>query len=212
MINKSELRSVKEGEKFFLLRLKLANYTHTHLTVPRNAEITSNLADRAMQDEEHRLLRLHFPNWQRPATKTLPGWREDSAVYLLWDGSLVGGMYICAGNEVSGQPAGWGQLHYFFADPSFKGIHSYMHLIDEAVRRARAWELEGVYIKTDRPKVARLFQYLNAVPCENSEADRTTETNSRRGKAVSPQQWLSATLRAVIRLRRNITAKFPHGR
>lgn len=201
------MRNESEGEKFFLLRLKLADYTHAHVTISPRAQITSTLADAAMRDDERRLLRLHFPNWQRPATKNLPGWRENSAVYMLWDGRLVGGMYLCAGNEVSEQPAGWGQLHYFFADPDFKAIQSFMHLIDESVRRARVWELEGIYVKTNRPKVARFFKYLNAVPCQIIEADGKAGTATQRGKASGDHKWFRLPLRLAARVNRRIATK-----
>lgn len=153
---------MSQNHKHSVLTLKLSDYKPHARLLPPELKITSAHARLDARSTEERLLRLHFRNWEQVLNGRLPGWREGSSLYLMRGEQLVGGGYLCARNEFRTEDQDWGQLHYFFTDPDFQQIMLYTALLDEAIRRARDWRLEGVFINTRHPKLARRFKRLNA--------------------------------------------------
>lgn len=147
--------------EYAILKLVLSDYIGTIRTMPPEAEVAHPSARAKIRKGEKRLLRLCFPLWERPYYGQLPGWRDDSPIYVLWNRALVGGLYVCDRNEFDADER-WGQLHYFFVEPTFRGKGLHSLLFDEGVRRARAWNLEGVYISTDRHGLPEVYQRWGA--------------------------------------------------
>jgi len=156
------LQFADEIDEYVVLKLVLSDYKGTDRPAPPEAEMAlPNIRPKIRKDEK-RLLRLYFRNWKAPYYGRLPGWREDSPVYMLWNGRLVGGLYVCDQNEFDSSKS-WGQLHYFFIDPRFRGKGLHTLLFSEGVRRARSWGLEGVYINTDRYGLPEVYERWSAV-------------------------------------------------
>ncbi len=147
--------------EYIVLRLLLADYRGTRRPLLPGQEVIHSSSAAKIRNEEARLLKSCFANWNAPYSGQLPGWRRDSGLYMLWDGKLVGGLYLCDRNEFN-YGERWGQLHYFFVDPSYRrrGIHSV--LFDEAVRLAKSWGVEGVMINTDRQGLPEVYKRWGA--------------------------------------------------
>lgn len=146
-----------------VLRLLLSEYRGAAHALPagyrfRGPELT--LPDR---ETERRLLAASFRNWQDPYLRRLRGWREDSAIYLLSETTLVGGVYVCARNEFDDDDR-WGQVHYAFLDPSHRGRGLYSAMFEETVRRARRWGLVGVVLNSDRTSLPEIYIRWGAAP------------------------------------------------
>jgi len=131
----------------------------------------------AVARTEKRLLQSYFRNWKAPHRGRLKGWREDSPIYALRDGRLVGGVFLVGENEFDADPA-WGQLHYAFMDPSTKGQGVYSAIFAEAVSRARRWGLTGLYLNSDRHMLPEVYERWGAVPWRTIE--KTHEPRRRK--------------------------------
>lgn len=152
----------EEIDEYIVLKLVLAEYVGTDRPVPPEVEIADSSIRHKILKTEKRLLKSFFKHWKEPYRGKLLGWRDDSPIYVLWNGKLVGGLYSCDRNEFNDDTQ-WGQLHYFFVDPEFrgKGLHSLVFC--EGVRLARSWGLEGVYINTDRYGLPEVYESWGAV-------------------------------------------------
>lgn len=153
----------KESNEYNVLKLTLVNYIGTNRIIPSQAEMAPPSARPKIRKDERRFLRLYFRCWEMPYYGQLPGWRDDSPIYMLWNGKLVGGLYVCDRNEFDTNNDRWGQLHYFFMDPKFKGKGLHSLLFSEGVLRARSWNLEGLYINTDRLGLPEIYNRWGAV-------------------------------------------------
>lgn len=130
------------------------------------------------------MLKLNFQNWQAPYKGRLEGWRADSPIYLLHDGHLVAGVYLVAGNEF-GDRGPWGQLHYSFTDPNYRGQGLYRILFEVLINRAKAWGLEGIYINTDRNQLPEMYarwgaKYWRTIPKPHRDDKNRTWSSTRR--------------------------------
>lgn len=136
-------------DKYVVLKLPLNRYRGTNHTLESDFQIASSEVREKIRNDEKRLLKLYFYYWQAPYHGNLKGWRNESPIYILHQGSLVSGIYLCDQNEFN-ECGNWGQLHYFFTEPAFKrkGLHSV--LFKHAIERAKSWNLEGLIINTDR--------------------------------------------------------------
>jgi SAM-dependent methyltransferase len=158
----TEPEFVEEIDSYIVLKLILANYHYPDRNIPPEVIFVSKEYKPEIRKEAKRLLRLYFRQWAVPYHGYLPGWREDSAVYLLWQGQLACGVYLCDQNEF-GNEDGWGQLHYAFVNPQFKGKGLYSLVFKEAVLRAKSWGLSGIYLNSDRYMLPEVYERWGAV-------------------------------------------------
>ncbi len=134
---------------YTVLVLRLDEYRATGKALPASASFLEPAQADAIREQEKRVLRQVFDDWQIPFERRLKGWRLDSPVFVVEGPVLVGGAYLCDRNEFDDNPAR-GQLHYLFTAPSARRRGIYSAVFAEAVRRARAWGLEALYVNTDR--------------------------------------------------------------
>lgn len=154
-----------ELDKHVVLKLPLDKYKGTTRTLEAGFEIVGSEVRERIRRDEKRLLKLYFHNWVAPYYGNLKGWRDESPIYVLYQGRLVSGLYLCDQNEFD-EGRSWGQLHYFFTDPAFKrrGLHSI--LFREAMNRTKSWNLQGVIINTDRYLLPKVYVDWGAIPWE----------------------------------------------
>lgn len=150
-------------DKYVVLKLPLNRYKGTSRTLESDFQIVGSEVREGIRKDEERLLSLYFRHWQAPYHGNLKGWRNDTPVYILYQGTLVSGMYLCDQNEFD-EGINWGQLHYFFTEPAFKkkGLHSI--LVKQAMDRAKSWNLQGVIINTDRHLLPEVYIRWGAIP------------------------------------------------
>ena len=151
----------EETDAYVVLKLLLSDYKETERSMPAEGAITSPPLRSQARRHEKQLLKSNFRHWKVPYTASLPGWRDDSPIYMTWGDQLAGGIYLCDGNEFDGRE-GWGQLHYFFVDPALRGRGLHSLLFQKAIHRARSWGLDGVYISTDRRGLPEVYQRWGA--------------------------------------------------
>ena len=180
----------EELDRYVVLKLHLDQYRGSARALGTGFKIAASGMRESIRKEEKRLLKLYFPNWEAPYFSKLKGWRTDSPVFMLYQGRLVSGLYLCVRNEFD-EDRRWGQLHYFFTDPEFKkrGLHSI--LLREAIRRAKSWNLQGVIINTDRHFVPEVYERWGAIPCKEI-------------RKASPQRVPFASVKNFIRRARRL--------
>ena len=173
--------------EYVFLTLNLADYVGTARTLPAGTTLAPPLdpVSPGIREQEKQLLQLNFPHWQVPFGGRLKGWRADSRVFLISGGRLVGGLYACDANERNDDPR-WGQLHYFFVEPRCKGQGAHSILVAEAIRRARSWGLEGVFINTDRFGLPEVYMRWGAVEhCRIPKVEAAPDRGSRLRRFLS---------------------------
>lgn len=151
-----------EVDKYLILKLFLDKYKDTPYTLKAGLQIAGSEVREMIRKDEKRLLKFCFLHWSTPYHGTLKGWRKNSPIYILNHGHLIGGLYVCDGNEFDDDKR-WGQLHYFFVDPQFRGNGYHRILFGEGVHKARSWGLEGVYINTDRYGLPEVYERWGAM-------------------------------------------------
>lgn len=139
----------EETDSYTIIKLKLSHFQPAARTLPDGVTLAPVKEHDRFRPREKRLLRSNFRHWKLPYQGRLPGWRSDSPILAVSGRELIGGLYACDKDEFD-DPGKWGQLHYFFVDPAHRGRGIHSCLIQEAVRRAASWGLDGVYINTDR--------------------------------------------------------------
>jgi len=174
----------QQMDHYVVLRLRLADYSWSERPEPAGVQVVGAEARRRVRQAEKRLLKSCFKLWRRPYHGNLPGWREQSPLYVLWDGRLAGGLYVCADNEF-GEP-GWGQLHYFFVDPQYRGHGLHALLFHRAIALAGEWGLAGVYVVTDRHGLPEVYQRWGAAWCKRVPKVSTVSPHPNMG----PHNWL----------------------
>jgi len=156
------MKFCSELDKYIVLKLSLDNYKYMPHSLEKGFEIAGAEIKPKIRKDEKRMLKSYFQNWTAPFYGNLKGWRKNSPIYLLKHGYLVGGLYVCGRNEFDDDEQ-WGQLHYFFVDPKFRGKGYHNLLFSEGVRRAQSWGLQGVYINTDRYGLPKVYKRWGAV-------------------------------------------------
>ncbi|MFQ5906494.1 MAG: GNAT family N-acetyltransferase [bacterium] len=164
-------------EEYVVLKLNLDDYKSTDRTLEEEYTICGSEVREKIRKYEKKLLSRYFENWNGPYEGTLRGWRRDSPIYVLHNGRLVAGVYLCSENEFD-EGERWGQLHYAFMDPSYKGKGIYSVLFREAVRKARAWNLEGLILNSDRHLLPDVYLRWGAVAWKNIPKKRKPERPS----------------------------------
>ncbi len=152
-----------ELDEYVVLKLRLTEYRGSERALPPDCELADPALRPRWAGQERRLLKRYFRNWKSPHRGRLAGWRADSPLLVLRAGRLVAGVYLCGANEFDSDP-GWGQLHYAFMDPACRGLGIYSVLFREAVQRARAWGLQGLYLNSDRHQLPEVYQRWGATP------------------------------------------------
>ncbi len=163
----------EELDKYVVLKLPLDKYKGTTRTLEAGFKIAGFEVREKIRKDEKRLLKLYFCNWTAPYYGNLRGWRYDCPIYILYQGRLVSGLYLCDQDEFN-EKERWGQLHYFFTDPAFKGKGLHSILIREAIHRAKSWNLQGVIINTDRYMLPETYIKWGAIPWK--ETKKTTSS------------------------------------
>jgi SAM-dependent methyltransferase len=151
----------EEIDEYIVLRLLLYNYQDNNRSLPPGAEIVHPSIRAKIRKQEKQFLKLYFRHFKRPYLGNLPGWRDDSSIYLFWNGQLACGVYLCDKNEFD-TDKNWGQLHYAFVDTRFKGRGFYGLVFKEAVRRAQSWGLKGLYLNSDRHILPKVYERWGA--------------------------------------------------
>ena len=186
----SEREFTAEIEDYVVLKLRLEEYRPGGRPLPEGFELADWTARERVAREEKRLLKSYFRNWKAPLRGRLRGWRQDSPIYVLREGRLVGGVYLVATSEFN-DDGKWGQLHYAFMDPSCKGLGIYRTLFGTAVERARAWGLEGLYLNSDRHLLPEVYERWGAVHWKTiSKADRAAKPKRPRFGSI---KWLGGS-------------------
>jgi len=157
----NESRFIDEIDKYVVLKLVLSNFRDSKHPFPLDAFFLSEEIPVEIRQKEKQLLHFYFKHWKIPYYRKLPGWRNDSAIYLLWQNQLVCGVYLCDKNEFRNE-LGWGQLHYAYIDPKFKGKKLYSLVFKEAVKRAQSWGLIGIYLNSDRHFLPKVYERWGA--------------------------------------------------
>jgi len=152
-----------ELEKYVVLKLALDKYKGTTRTLEAGFQIAGSEVRERIRKDEKRLLKLYFCNWVAPYYGNLKDWRDESPIYVLYQGRLVSGLYLCGQNEFDEEKS-WGQVHYFFTDPAFKGTGLHSILFSKAIDRAKSWNLQGVIISTDRYLLPKVYVEWGAIP------------------------------------------------
>ena len=106
-------------DKYVVLKLPLNIHKGTSNILESDFQIAGVEIREEIRNDEKRLLSLYFDNWHLPFYGKLSGWRNDSPHYILHNGILVSGIYLCDNNEFN-EGYDWGQLHYFYTDPAYK--------------------------------------------------------------------------------------------
>lgn len=184
-----------ELDKYVVLKLPLDKYKSTTRTLEVGFQIAGSKVRERIWKDEKKLLKLYFCNWKAPYYGNLKGWRDESPIYVLYQGRLVSGLYLCDQNEFD-EGESWGQLHYFFTDPAFKemGLHSI--LVREAIDRAKSWNLQGVIINTDRYLLPEVYIKWGAIPWK--EVKKVNSSIS----LTPPRKFLKLIRRVIRSLRR----------
>jgi GNAT superfamily N-acetyltransferase len=170
-------------DKYVVLKLPLnLNNSPTH-KLESDYQITGAEVREKIRNDEKRLLSLYFDNWQLPFHGKLNGWRDDSPLYILHNGVLASGIYLCDNNEFD-EGINWGQLHYFYTAPAYKkkGLHSI--LVEHAIKKAKSWNLQGVLINTDRYLITELYLRREAVIWKEIKKTNSFKPSSVFGKIM----------------------------
>jgi hypothetical protein len=145
----------EELDTYVVLKLTLKESRVPKYEVDSNFKLYGVKARSNLRKDEQVLLKRYFRNWKAPYYNQLSGWEKESPLYIVYNEKLVSGLYVCSENEFNEK--GWGQLHYFFTHPEFKGKKLHSILVREAIKKAELWELEGVIINTDRHQLPDIY-------------------------------------------------------
>lgn len=149
-------------DKYIVLKLPLSLHKVKSHILKSDFQIAGAEVREKIRNDEKRLLSLYFDNWSLPFYGKLNGWRNDSPVYMMHNGVLVSGVYLCDNNEFD-DGNDWGQLHYFYTEPAYKKIGLHSILVEHAINIAKSWNLRGVLINTDRHLLADVYMRWGAV-------------------------------------------------
>ena len=157
----------EELDKYVVLKLTLKKCKVPEYELDTNFKIYGIEARNNIKMDEKKLLKRYFRNWKVPYYNQLIGWERESPLYILYKEKLVSGLYVCSRNEFDEE--GWGQLHYFFTDPAFKGKKLHSRLVREAIKRAESWKLEGLIVNTDRNQLPDVYLKWGAISWKEIE-------------------------------------------
>ncbi len=192
--NTPERDFTAELDHYIVLKLVLAEYRGTRREMPQGFTLCS-VAERArVARTEKRLLQTYFSDWKAPLRGRLEGWRPDSPVFALHHGKLVGGVYLVDASAFDPDPR-WGELHYAFMDPAYRGCGVYSAIYAAAVARALSWGLEGLYLNSDRHMLPEVNERWGAVRWRTFEKRVEPKRRKTVGERIE---------RSFVRLRRQL--------
>jgi GNAT superfamily N-acetyltransferase len=170
--------------KYIVLSLHVNHYQGTAHTLESDFQIAGSEVREIIKKDEERLLRQYFNRWDLPFSGKLNGWRNDSPIYILHNSVLVSGIYLCDNNEFN-EGDNWGQLHYFYTDQAYKkkGLHSI--LFQHAINRAKLWNLQGVFINTDRHLLADVYTRWGAMVWKEIKKGNPSKSLSKLMKTTN---------------------------
>lgn len=158
--------------KFTVLKVELSRYKATRRPLANGYQWGGWEIRSGCRDSEKRLLARCFGDWwATPYQSRLRGWRQDSPIYILHQGTLVGGAYLCDKNEFSEDPD-WGEIHYIFIHPSHRRQGLCSALFNHAVERARLWGLKGLVVNTDRQGLPEMYLRWGALHWRHEASER----------------------------------------
>lgn len=164
-------------DKYVVLKLPLNQYIGTTHNLGSDFQIAGAEVRERIRNDEKRFLSLYFKNWFMPYNCKLKGWRDNSPLYILHNGILISGIYLCDKNEFN-EGQNWGQLHYFYTDPTYKKKGLHRKLIEHAIVRAKSWNLQGLIINTDRYLLPEVYMRWGAVPWKEVKKSRSFKSSS----------------------------------
>jgi len=147
-------------DRYIVLKMPVDRYTGTDRVLKDSLVFAGDEMREKIRKEEKRLLKLNFKVWKVPYYRRLPGWRTDTPIYVLHNNRLVGGVYICDRNQFE-EPE-WGQLHYCYIAPAYKGKGIYSVMFKEAILKIVSWGLDGLVLNTDRFLHQELYEKWGA--------------------------------------------------
>jgi GNAT superfamily N-acetyltransferase len=185
---------VEEMDEYVVLKLSLDDYVPSKRTLLSGYELVDSTIRSKIRRQERKWLQYYFADWDIPYCGKFRGWREDSSIYVLYGDELVAGAYLCDRNEFDDDPVS-GQLHYAFVALQHRGLGIYSVVFREAVRRARAWGLQSLYLNSDRYLLPEVYMKWGAVS--------VTKIRKQRGLASHLPSNFRQYLRWLIRTLRN---------
>ena len=185
---------IEEMDEYVLLKLNLDNYVPSKRSLPPGYKLVGSTIRSKIRRQERKWLQYYFADWDIPYCGKLPGWREDSPIYVMNGDELVAGVYLCDKNEFDEDPA-CGQLHYAFVAPRHRGLGIYSVVFREAIRRAQAWGLQSLYLNSDRHLLPEIYIKWGAVPLARIKKQKRLTSHLPSG--------LRQRLRWLIRILQN---------
>jgi GNAT superfamily N-acetyltransferase len=153
------MSSSEKFNHFFVLKIPVERYRESPRTMEEGFWVAGSEVKPKIQKAEKRLLKSLYRNWKLPYFGKIIGWREDSPIYILYNGQLAGAVYVCDQNQFGED--NWGELHYAFMEPSFKNKGLYSIMFREAVFKTRRWGLKGMILTIiENPTEANLTPKL----------------------------------------------------
>ena len=183
----AEREFTAEIDEYVVLKLLLSEFRDSGRPFPEGFEAADPALKLRLAGQERRLLKRYFRNWKSPYRGRLAGWREDSPLFVVRQGRLVAGVYLCSANEFDDDPA-WGQLHYAFMDPSCQGQGIYSANFRRAVERAASWGLKGLYLNSDRHQLPQVYERWGAVHWKTIK--KSEKPHRKRGLASLRERFL----------------------
>lgn len=188
-----------EVETYTILILQLDEYKPTTRSLSREFQFCSPDQIQAFRAKERKILELLFDDWEFPYCRRMAGICDDSAVWVTSGKELVGGAWVCNRNEFDDHPER-GQIHYAFMNRKFQGMGIYSVIFAEAVRRAKAWGLQELYLNSDRYMLPEVYLRWGARPLR-VVAKRTRFGHNRVGRVLAPiYPWLRMCRRRAKQL------------
>lgn len=166
-------------DTYEILILALDNYKESQRQLPKSMEMASLDQMDSLREKEKSILRKTFEDWPIPYCGALPGFRQDSRLFVLSESNIVGGVYLCDKHEFDTN-TNYGQLHYAFVAPQYKGLGIYSVIFREVIIKAREWGLSHLYLNSDRHMLPEVYLHWGAHRWQtHKKTQPSTLTHSR---------------------------------
>ena len=177
-------RFTEEVDFYTVVILNLVDFKPSQRKLPDGITISGSEIRNSIRKQEKKILQRTFDDWYIPYEGKLVGWRSASPIYAMHGERLIGGIYLCERNMFDDRP-NFGQLHYFFMDPEYRGIGVHSILFTKAVELAHFWGLSCIYVNSDRYILPDVYIRWGAQPYKTiSKSSRLPQ--NRLGKLLWP--------------------------